>query len=228
MKITYYGHSCFLVDLNNVKILFDPFITPNPIVKNPNLDTIEADFILITHGHEDHVADVEYIAKRTGAKLISNFEIVSWFASNKGIENSHPLNHGGKIKLKNGITAKYVNAVHSSVLPDGTYGGNPGGWVIESSEGSFYYSGDTALTYDMKLLSEFHDLNFAFLCIGDNFTMGIEDSAIAAQFAGVSDVIGMHYDTFGYIEINHQAAKEHYESKGLNLTLFNINETIIK
>ena len=228
MEITYYGHSCFLVDLNNIKILFDPFITPNPIVKNADLNSIEADFILISHGHEDHVADVEYIAKRTGAKLISNFEIVSWFASKKSIENSHPVNHGGKIKLENGITAKYVNAVHSSVLPDGTYGGNPGGWVIESSEGSFYYSGDTALTYDMKLLSEFHDLNFAFLCIGDNFTMGIEDSAIAAQFVGVKDVIGMHYDSFGYIEINHEAAKEHYKSKGLNLTLFNINETNTK
>ena len=228
MNITYYGHSCFLVNLNNTKILFDPFITPNPIVKEANLDSIEADFILITHGHEDHVADVEYIAKRTGAKLISNFEIVSWFASQKNIENSHPINHGGKIELENGITAKYVNAVHSSVLPDGTYGGNPGGWVIESPESSFYYSGDTALTYDMKLLGEFHDLDFAFLCIGGNFTMGIEDSAIAAQFTGVTDVIGMHYDSFGYIEINHEDAKNHYESKGLNLTLFNINETITK
>ena len=228
MEITYYGHSCFLVDLNNTKILFDPFITPNPIVNEVDLDSIQADFILVTHGHEDHVADVEYIAKRTGAKLISNFEVVSWFASKKGIENNHPVNHGGKIELKNGITAKYVNAVHSSVLPDGTYGGNAGGWVIESSESSFYYSGDTALTYDMKLLAEFYDLNFAFLCIGDNFTMGIEDSAIAAKFVGVNDVIGMHYDSFGYIEINHEAAKKHYESKGLNLTLFNINERITK
>ena len=228
MEITYYGHSCFLVDLNNTKILFDPFITPNPIVNEVDLDSIQADFILVTHGHEDHVADVEYIAKRTGAKLVSNFEVVSWFASKKGIENNHPVNHGGKIELKNGITAKYVNAIHSSVLPDGTYGGNPGGWVIESSESSFYYSGDTALTYDMKLLAEFYDLNFAFLCIGDNFTMGIEDSAIAAEFVGVNDVIGMHYDSFGYIEINHEAAKQHYKSKGLNLTLFNINERIIK
>ena len=228
MEITYYGHSCFLVDLNNTKILFDPFITPNPIVNEVDLDSIHADFILVTHGHEDHVADVEYIAKRTGAKLVSNFEVVSWFASKKGIENNHPVNHGGKIELKNGITAKYVNAIHSSVLPDGTYGGNPGGWVIESSESSFYYSGDTALTYDMKLLAEFYDLNFAFLCIGDNFTMGIEDSAIAAEFVGVNDVIGMHYDSFGYIEINHEVAKKHYESKGLNLTLFNINERITK
>ncbi len=228
MNITYYGHSCFLVDLNNIKILFDPFITPNPIANEVDLDSIKADYILVSHGHEDHVADVEYIAKKTGAKLISNFEIVSWYASKKAIKNNHPVNHGGKIELQNGITAKYVNAIHSSVLPDGTYGGNAGGWIIESSEGSFYYSGDTALTYDMKLLAEFYTLNFAFLCIGDNFTMGIEDSAIAAKFIGVKDVIGMHYDSFGYIEINHQAAKKHYENNELNLALLNINETITK
>ena len=227
MKVTYLGHSCFLVDLDGTKILFDPFITPNPIVNRIDIDKIETDFILISHGHEDHIADVESIAKRTGAKVISNFEVVSWFGS-KGIENSHPLNHGGNIKLTEKISAKFVNAVHSSVLPDGTYGGNPGGWVIKSPNKSFYYSGDTALTYDMKLLAEFDKLDFAFLCIGDNFTMGIEDSAIAADFVGVKDIIGMHYDSFGYIEIDHENAKEHYNKKGLNLTLMNINETITK
>ena len=227
MKVTYLGHSCFLVDLDGTKILFDPFITPNPIVNEIDIDKIETDFILISHGHEDHIADVESIAKRTGAKVISNFEVVSWFGS-KGIENSHPLNHGGNIKLTEKISAKFVNAVHSSVLPDGTYGGNPGGWVVKSANKSFYYSGDTALTYDMKLLAEFNKLDFAFLCIGDNFTMGIEDSAIAADFVGVKDVIGMHYDSFGYIEIDHENAKEHYNKKGLNLTLMNINETITK
>ena len=227
MSITYYGHSCFLIDLNGTKLLFDPFISPNPIAKDVDINSIEADFILISHGHEDHIADVESIAKRTGAKIISNFEIVSWFGA-KGLKNSHPLNHGGKTKLQNGITAKYVNAVHSSVLPDGTYGGNPGGWIIESNDKSFYYSGDTALTYDMKLIGEFHNLNFAILCIGDNFTMGVEDSAIAAGFVGVKDVIGMHYDSFEYIKIDHETAKKHYESKGFKLTLLNINESIIK
>ncbi|MBL57567.1 MAG: metal-dependent hydrolase [Flavobacteriales bacterium] len=227
MNITYYGHSCFLVDLKGVKILFDPFITPNPIVDGVDVNSIEADFILISHGHEDHVADVESIAKRTGAKLISNFEIISWFGA-KGLEHGHPLNHGGKVELSKGITAKFVHAVHSSVLPDGTYGGNPGGWIIESLEQSFYYSGDTALSYDMKLLGDFYNLDFAFLCIGDNFTMGIEDSAIAANFVGVTDVIGMHYDSFGYIEIDHNAAKQHFKNKGLNLTLLTINESIIK
>ena len=227
MSITYYGHSCFLIDLNGTKLLFDPFISPNPIAKDVDINSIEADFILISHGHEDHIADVESIAKRTGAKIISNFEIVSWFGA-KGLKNSHPLNHSGKTKLQNGITAKYVNAVHSSVLPDGTYGGNPGGWIIESNDKSFYYSGDTALTYDMKLIGEFHNLNFAILCIGDNFTMGVEDSAIAAGFVGVKDVIGMHYDSFEYIKIDHETAKKHYESKGFKLTLLNINESIIK
>lgn len=227
MKITYLGHSCFLVVLDGVKILFDPFITPNPIVNGVDVDKIETDFILISHGHEDHIADVESIARRTGAKIISNFEVISWLGS-KGLKNSHPLNHGGKIELAKGVYTKFVNAVHSSVLPDGTYGGNPGGWVLESSNQSFYYSGDTALTYDMKLLGEFNNLDFAFLCIGDNFTMGIEDSAIAANFVGVKEVIGMHYDSFEYIEIDHKNAKEHYDKKGLNLTLMNINETITK
>ena len=227
MKITYLGHSCFLVVLDGVKILFDPFITPNPIVNGVDVDKIETDFILISHGHEDHIADVESIARRTGAKIISNFEVISWLGS-KGLRNSHPLNHGGKIELTKGVYTKFVNAVHSSVLPDGTYGGNPGGWVLESSNQSFYYSGDTALTYDMKLLGEFNNLDFAFLCIGDNFTMGIEDSAIAANFVGVKEVIGMHYDSFEYIEIDHKNAKEHYDKKGLNLTLMNINETITK
>lgn len=227
MNITYYGHSCFLIELSGIKILFDPFITPNPLGKDLNVNEIETDFILISHGHEDHVADVESIAQRTNAKIISNFEIVTWYEG-KGLKNGHPVNHGGKIELSNGVTAKFVTAIHSSVLPDGTYGGNPGGWVIESNEKSFYYSGDTALTYDMKLLGEFHNLDFAMLCIGDNFTMGVEDSAIAAEFAGVKDVIGMHYDSFGYIEIDHEEAKKHYNDKGLSLTLLNINESITK
>lgn len=228
MKITYYGHSCFLVDLDGVKILFDPFITSNPFAGKVNVNKIEADFILISHGHEDHIADVELIAKRTDAKIISNFEVTSWFSTEKGLKNSHPLNLGGKVELLNGIKAKFVTAIHSSVLPDGSYGGNPGGWLIEHKSGSFYYSGDTALTYDMKLLGEFSRLDFAFMCIGDNFTMGIEDSAIAAGFVGVKEVIGMHYDSFEYIKIEHEAAKRHYSSKGLNLILLDINETITK
>lgn len=228
MEITYYGHSCFLVSLHGIKILFDPFISPNPLASGVDVKAIQPDFILISHGHEDHVADVEEIAKQSNAKLVSNFEIIQWFAEKKGCDNGHPVNHGGTIALANGVFAKYVNAVHSSSLPDGSNGGNPGGWVIEHEDGAFYYSGDTALTYDMKLLREFHELDFAFLCLGDNFTMGVKDAAIAAGFVGVDDVIGMHFDSFGYIEIDHEHAKEHFEKKGVSLSLLNINETISK
>lgn len=227
MDITFYGHSCFLIDLDGIKILFDPFITPNPIAKDVNIDDIKPHFILLSHGHEDHVADVERIYEQSNAKIIANYEVIQWF-NNKGLHNNHPVNHGGKIKLTEGISAKYVNAVHSSCMPDGSYGGNPGGWVIEHPKGSFYYSGDTALTLDMKLIGELHKIDFAFLCLGDNFTMGVEDSALAAEFVKTKDVIGMHFDSFGFIEINHDFAINHYQKKGLNLSLLNINETIQK
>lgn len=224
MNVTFYGHSCFLVEIDGAKILFDPFISPNPKAEGVNVDTIEADYVLISHGHEDHVADAEAILKRTGAKLISNYEIVCWFGE-KGIENSHPLNHGGSVTLPFG-KVKFVNAIHSSVLPDGTYGGNPGGFVIESNEGNFYFSGDTALTYDMKLLGEFHNLDWAVLCVGDNFTMGPEDAAICAEWIGVDKVLGTHFDTFPYIEIDHSFAVETFAAKSKELILPEIGQTV--
>ena len=223
MKITFYGHASFGVEINGKHLLFDPFISPNPKASEIDINTIPADYILISHGHQDHVADVEAIARRTGATLVSNFEIISWFAE-KGLDKGHPMNHGGKWNFDFG-TVKYVNAVHSSKLPDGSGGGNPGGFVIESSEGNFYYSGDTALHYDMKLLGEFHKLDFAFLCMGDNFTMGVEDAVIASNFVNVSRVFGMHYDTFGYIEINHNDAKAKFKNAGKELLLLNIGES---
>ncbi|GAA5494915.1 UPF0173 metal-dependent hydrolase TM_1162 [Rubritalea halochordaticola] len=224
MNVTFYGHACFSVSIAGKTILFDPFITPNPAAASIDIEQLNPDFVLLSHGHEDHVADAEQILKQSGATLISNFEIVSWFQQ-KGIENAHPMNHGGKIKLPF-CTIKYVNAVHSSVLPDGSYGGNPGGFVIESEEGSFYYSGDTALTYDMKLIGEFHKIDWAALCIGDNFTMGYEDAAIAADWADAKNILGLHYDTFPPISIDHAAARDHFESKGLSLFLPAVGESI--
>ena len=168
MRITFLGHSCFSLDLNGSKILFDPAMS---YLQTPGVDAneVEADYMLLSHGHGDHVADAESIAKRTKCKVISNFEIVSWLGA-KGVENGLPMNFGGHYNLDFG-SVKYVNATHSSVLPDGLYGGNPGGFVITSGENCIYYAGDTALTYDMKLLSEFHNVTLAILPIGDVFTM---------------------------------------------------------
>jgi L-ascorbate metabolism protein UlaG (beta-lactamase superfamily) len=174
MKLTYYGHSCFSVMVGGKTLVFDPFISPNPLAKDIAVDRVAADYILISHGHDDHLADAEAIARRTGAQLISNYEIIVWYA-NRGVPHGHPLNHGGAWTFDFG-RVKYVNAVHSSQLPDGSYGGNAGGFVIESPEGNFYYSGDTALTLDMKIIGESVPLNFAALPIGDNFTMGISDA----------------------------------------------------
>ncbi|MEM6265593.1 MAG: metal-dependent hydrolase, partial [Bacteroidota bacterium] len=152
MKVTYYGHACFGIELAGKHLLFDPFITPNEKAAHIDINEIPADYILVSHGHEDHVADVAAIANRTGATIVSSYEVVSWFGK-QGLEKVHPMNHGGAWQFDFG-KVKYVNAIHSSTLPDGSPGGNPGGFVIESSDKNFYYSGDTALTYDMKLLGE--------------------------------------------------------------------------
>ena len=170
MKVTYYGHACLGIEVAGKHLLFDPFITPNEKAAHIDVDAIPADYILVSHGHEDHVADVERIAKRTGATIVSNFEIVSWFG-NKGLTKAHPMNFGGSWQFDFG-KVKYVQAIHSSTMPDGASGGHPGGFVVETASKNFYYSGDTALHYDMKLIGEGHKLDFAILCIGRQFHYG--------------------------------------------------------
>lgn len=223
MKITYYGHSCFGAQIIGKHLLFDPFITPNELAKSVDVGQVPADYILISHGHADHMADAAQIARRTGATIISNYEITVWF-NNQGLQKTHPLNHGGGRSFEFG-RAKFVNAIHSSSLPDGAYGGNPGGFVIESAEGNFYYSGDTALTLDMKLIGESCRLKFAALCIGDNFTMGIDDALKAAEFVRCSEVLGLHYNTFPPIQIDTNLAVAKFQAVGRTLHLLNIGET---
>jgi L-ascorbate metabolism protein UlaG (beta-lactamase superfamily) len=152
MKVTYFGHSCFLVEAEGVKILFDPFITPNSLASDIQADTIEADYIFISHGHQDHVYDALSIAKRTGATIVGIWEIAEW-AKNNGIENVHPMNIGGKWNFNFG-KVQMVQAVHSSSFPDGSYAGEPAGFVFQTEGITFYYAGDTALYTDMQYIGQ--------------------------------------------------------------------------
>jgi len=225
MKLTYYGHACFSVQAGGQTLLFDPFIKPNPLAKEIDAAKIEADCILVSHGHGDHVADLVEIAQRTGAKVIAPFEVGDWFESKKGLKNVQAMNHGGAAATDFG-RVKLTAAVHSSSMPDGSYGGNPCGFVVETTDGNFYYSGDTALTMDMKLIPEQTKLNFAVFPIGDFFTMGIDDALRAADLVGVAKIIGVHYDTFPPIKIDLAAALKAASAVGKELLLPKIGESI--
>jgi L-ascorbate metabolism protein UlaG (beta-lactamase superfamily) len=224
MKTTYYGHSCFAVEAAGRTLLFDPFITPNPLAKNVDVNKIPADFILVSNGHEDHLADCVAVAKRTNALVIANFEVALWL-NKMGAPCIHPVNHGGSATF-DGIRVKFVNAINSSTLPDGSPGGNPGGFVVETETGNFYYSGDTALTLDMKLIGESVKLKFAAMCVGDNFTMGADDAVRAAEFVRCNQILGVHFDTFPPIQIDHAAAKMKFHAADKTLHLLRPGESL--
>lgn len=223
MKITFLGHASLHIQIGSVDIIVDPFISGNPNAANIEIDELKADYILLTHAHQDHILDVETIAKRTNATIVSNYEIVTYY-QNKGL-NGHPMNHGGNWSFDFG-NLKYVNAIHTSSFPDGSYGGQPGGFIIEGEHKTIYIAGDTALTYDMKLIPMQTSLDLAVLPIGDNFTMGIDDAIIASDFLECEKVLGYHFDTFGYIEIDHTAAKQKFFEKGKDLMLLDIGESL--
>jgi L-ascorbate metabolism protein UlaG (beta-lactamase superfamily) len=200
MNLTYYGHSAFAVEAGGKKILFDPYITGNDLAKDIDINTIEADYIFVSHGHYDHILDVEAIAKRTGALVVGSFELYSHF-SKKGVEHGQPLNQGGKLTFGFG-EVKAVVAEHSSSFPDGSYAGLASGFVFKTPDGNFYYSGDTALTLDMTLIPDWAVLDFAVLPIGDCLTMGVTDAIAAAKLVKTKRVLGVHYDTFDFIRID--------------------------
>ncbi len=224
MKITFYGQNTLALEINGKHIIVDPFITGNPLANEKvDLQDLEADYVLLTHAHQDHTLDAEAIAKQNEATLVSNFEIANHYQA-KGI-NVHPMNHGGSWEFDFG-TVKYVNAVHTSSFPDGSYGGQPGGFIIEANEKCLYIAGDTALHADMKLIPLRHQVDLAVLPIGDNFTMGVDDAILASDFIECNRVLGCHYDTFDVIKIDHDLALEKFRMKKKELLLLPVGQSV--
>lgn len=223
MKITFYGHASLGIEIGGKNLIVDPFISANEKAAHIDINSLKADYILLTHGHGDHVLDVEAIAKRTGATIVCNAEMSDYYNA-KGF-TTHPLNQGGSKKFDFG-TVKYVTAIHSSSLPDGTYAGNPGGFVIEGEHKNIYIAGDTALTMDMKLIPMRTKLDLAVFPIGSNYTMDVEDAIIASDFVECDKVLGYHYDTFGYIVIDKAEAIRKFFNKGKDLMLLDIGASI--
>jgi L-ascorbate metabolism protein UlaG (beta-lactamase superfamily) len=196
INITWYGHACFLIEANKAKLLIDPFITGNPLAP-VRADAIEADYILVSHGHGDHLGDAIDIAKRTGATVISNFEIQNWIVK-QGLTNVHPQHIGGGFNYPWG-RVKLTIAQHGSALPDGTYGGNPCGFLFYIEGKKIYHACDTGLFFDMKLIGE-EGIDLAILPIGDNFTMGPDDALRAVKLIEPGHVVPIHYNTFDVIK----------------------------
>jgi L-ascorbate metabolism protein UlaG (beta-lactamase superfamily) len=223
MKYTYYGHSTFLLEAGGKKFLFDPFITQNPLASSIDVNAIEADYIFVSHGHGDHTGDLVLLGKQTGAKIIAMAEVVHW-AGNQGLTNLHGMNYGvakfdfGKVRM--------VWATHSSSMPDGSYGGNPAGFVLELEGKTIYYAGDTSLNMDMKLLADLYKIDYAILPVGGNYTMDPDDALIAAKFVNADRVIGVHYNTMPEISIDTEAAIAKFARENKQLLLPAIGETI--
>lgn len=222
MQFTYYGHSCFLVESNGIKFLFDPFINGNPLATHISIKAIKCDYIFVSHAHKPHMGDLVKIYKQTQATLIASYEVIAWAQE---CLKFHAMNYGaftfdfGEVRM--------VPAVHSSTFPDGSYGGLACGFVLKLPEGNFYYSGDTGLTTDMELIPKyFAKLNFAVLPIGGNFTMNVDGAVVASNLIDCNKIIGVHYDTFDYIKIDKEMAVKKFAAAGKELILLKIGETI--
>ncbi|MCM4174261.1 metal-dependent hydrolase [Arenibacter sp. TNZ] len=224
MQITFLGHASLLITTAGKRILVDPFISANEKATGKiDIKNLKPDYILVTHAHQDHILDVEEIGRMNNSTVVSNYEIATYY-ENKGLK-AHPMNHGGNWKFEFG-TLKYVNAIHTSSFPDGSYGGQPGGFILSSEGKQVYIAGDTALTMDMKLIPMSFKLDLAVLPIGDNFTMGVDDAIKASDFIECPKIMGYHYDTFGYIVIDHKESIEKFSKLGKELILLDIGEDL--
>lgn len=196
-ELTWLGHGSWSIQIDGHRVLLDPFLNDSPTAP-VKADDVQADHILVSHGHFDHVADVASIANRTGATVVAIFEISEWFSKVHGVQNTIGMNLGGGVDLPFG-RVKLTMAHHSSQLPDGSYGGNPGGFLISTGDGTIYFACDTSLFYDMKLIGQ-TGVDLAVLPIGDLFTMGPADSIEATKLINPKRVAPAHYNTWPPIE----------------------------
>lgn len=205
ISLTWHGHATFSLNINGTHIVVDPFFAGNNPAAKTAVDAVAADFILQTHGHGDHIADTVPLAKRTGATVIANFEICNWIGA-KGHEKVHAMNTGGGYNFPFG-RVKMTPALHSSGLPDGSYGGDPGGFLVMADGKTVYIAGDTALFSDMALIGQ-AGIDVAILPVGDNFTMGPDDSVLALDYLQPKMVVPGHYNTWPPIAIDVNAWAE--------------------
>lgn len=220
-KLTFLGHSGYLLEGSKATLVIDPFLNGNPLAKHKPSD-IRADYVILTHGHGDHLGDGIEIAKNNNATVIANFELASYCQS-KGVQ-AHPMHIGGGFNFPFG-RVKLTIAHHGSVTPDGAYAGNPAGVLVTMDGKTFYHAGDTGLFYDMKLIGEINNIHVAVLPIGDNFTMGIDDAVIATEFLQPELVIPMHYKTFDVIEADPAEFVKKVSAKGFKAKILEVGET---
>jgi L-ascorbate metabolism protein UlaG (beta-lactamase superfamily) len=199
ITITWHGHNTFTLDINGTRVVVDPFFADNNPIAKTRVGDVAADFILLTHGHEDHFADTIPLVEHTGAQVITNFEICTWLR-NHGFPNTHAMNTGGGHNFPFGHL-RMTRALHSSGLPDGSYGGDPAGYVITADNKRIYIAGDTALFSDMSLIGA-QGLDLAILPIGDNYTMGPDDALQALDYLKPKAVIPCHYNTWPIIAVD--------------------------
>jgi L-ascorbate metabolism protein UlaG (beta-lactamase superfamily) len=197
IQVTWLGHSALQILIGDHRVLIDPFLTGNPLAAT-RPDDLDIDFILLTHGHDDHLGDTVAIARRTGAMVVTNFEIGNWLRDQHGLERLHSLNCGGGVRLPFG-RVEFTPALHSSSLPDGTYGGLASGILIFTNEGrTIFDAGDTAPFQEMQWIGD-REIDLALLPIGDYYTMGAAGSLKAIELLRPKAVIPIHYNTYDLI-----------------------------
>jgi len=227
ITVTWHGHSCFHIDSDGTKLLFDPFLSESPTA-DISPDEIDADVILLSHGHSDHLGDALAIANRTGATIVAPFELASYCGA-QGVE-VHPMHIGGGFDFDFGRVQLTIAHHGSALIEDGgrpLYLGNPCGFLLHLNEKCLYFAGDTGLFLDMKLIGDRNRIDLAILPIGDNFTMGIADAVTAAEYLKPKAVIPMHYGTWEVIDTDPGEFASRVEKVGITPAVLEVGGSFV-